>query len=162
LLTAAKTIGATDPAPTFPAAAFVFRVAHGTTVYNDLVLNFLFRSATWSKPAALYWSLHTVAPTEAGGGTECTGGAYARVAVTPLDAAFAAPVGSDGHTENLADIVFPSPAGGNWGGVLAQGVNTAASGGSLWFFDDFAVVNVNNGDDAPRVAAGQFDHTINP
>ena len=160
-LTAAKTIGASDPAPQFPASAFSFTVDFGSNIYNDLVLNFLFRTAAWSKPSALYFGLYTTSPDADGGGTEVSGGSYARVAVTPGDAAFAAPVSDDGHTENLADIEFPAPSGAAWGAVEAVGVFTAASGGNLWLFDDFAPVNVNDGDAAPRIATGQFDHTIN-
>lgn len=160
LLTAAKTIGASDPAPVFPAGAFQFRAAFGTTVFNDLVLSFLFRSASWTKPAGLYPALFTGMPTESGGGTEVSGGAYARPEVVPADAAFAAPVGDDGHTENLADIDFAAPTA-DWGAIVGAGVYTASSGGNLWFFDDFPTVNVNNGDAAPKIATGQLDYTFN-
>lgn len=158
-LTAAKTIGANDPAPEWPAGAFVFTARFGTTVLNDLILNHLFRTAAFAKPANLYFGLYTAAPTEAGGGTEVAGGSYARAAVACADASFAAPVLGDGHTENSADIPFLAPTA-NWGAVLAAGVFDAVSGGNLWIFDDFPAVNVNNGDAAPKIAAGQFDYTV--
>ena len=93
-------------------------------------------------------------------GTEVSGGSYTRPEVVPADAAFAAPVGNDGHTENLADIDFAAPTA-NWGAIVGSGIYTASSGGNLWFFDDFPAVNVNNGDAAPKIAAGQLDYTFN-
>jgi hypothetical protein len=45
----------------------------------------IFRTATFTKPGALHVSLHTADPTDAGTGTEVSGGAYARVARAPLD-----------------------------------------------------------------------------
>ena len=158
-LTASKVIGATDPAPEFPAGAFVFTSRLGTTVLNDKILSHLFRTTAFTKPSNLYFGLYTAAPTDAGGGTEVTGGSYARATVACADASFAAPVAGDGHTENSADIAFAAPTA-NWGGVLAAGVFDALSGGNLWIWDDFPVVNVNNGDAAPKIAAGQFDYTV--
>lgn len=158
-LTASKVIGATDPAPEFPAGAFVFTARFGTTVLNDKILAHLFRTTAFAKPTNLYLGLYTAAPTDAGGGTEVSGGSYARVSVACADASFAAPVAGDGHTENSADITFATPTA-NWGAVLAAGVFDAASGGNLWIWDDFPAVNVNNGDAAPKIAAGQFDYTV--
>lgn len=45
-------------------------------------------------PPAIYVGLFTAAPTDAGGGTECTGGSYARVQMTQADGTWGAPAGS--------------------------------------------------------------------
>ena len=42
------------------------------------VLDHVFGAAVYTAPATLYIALYTVAPTDAAGGTEVTGGAYAR------------------------------------------------------------------------------------
>lgn len=160
-LSASKVIGASDPAPEFPAGAFVFTARLGTTVFNDKILNHLFRTTAFAKPTNVYFGLYTAAPTDAGGGTEVStaGTAYARATVACADANFSAPVAGDGHTENASDIAFAAPTA-NWGAVLAAGVFDAVTAGNLWLYDDFPAVNVNNGDAAPKIAAGQFDYTV--
>jgi hypothetical protein len=45
-------------------------------------------------PSAVYVGLFTAAPTDAGGGTEATGGSYARVQLSQADATWAAPAGN--------------------------------------------------------------------
>jgi hypothetical protein len=87
------------------------------TVY----LNWLRGTAT-TPPSTLYLALFTVAPTDAGGGTEVTGGAYARQVVT-----FGAPSG--GQIVSSADVVFPEAAA-NWGTVVACAVFDAATAGN--------------------------------
>lgn len=73
-----------------------------------------------------YLGLFTVAPTEAGGGTEVTGGSYARQSVT-----FGTP--ADGEMKNSAAIEFPT-ATANWGTAKAWGLFNASSSGSLiWY-----------------------------
>lgn len=53
-----------------------------TNFGEDLVLDFLFTANTATRPTAWYVSLYTVAPTESTGGTEVTGGSYARVSTS--------------------------------------------------------------------------------
>ncbi len=158
-LTQSKTINNGDPGPEFAAGTFDITFNLGSNYLNDKVANWIFRGQAFTKPTALYFALFTAAPTAAGGGTECTGGSYARVSVTPLDAHFAAPVTGDGHTENSSAIVFPSPSA-NWGSVLASAVYDAVSGGNLICFQTFTAKTVNNGDTAPRILAGAFDYTL--
>jgi hypothetical protein len=90
----------------------------------------LFRTGSFAKPAALYVSLHTANPTDAGTGTEVTGGSYARVACNPADANWSAASATDGVTANVAAITFPTPSAG-WGTVTHFGIWDAASGGNL-------------------------------
>ena len=75
-----------------------------------------------------YLALFTVAPTETGGGTEVSGGAYARQSVT-----FGTP--ADGTMKNSAAIEFPT-ATANWGTAKAWGLFDAASAGNLVWYGD--------------------------
>lgn len=103
-------------------------------------------------PPAIYLALFTVAPSDAGGGTEVTGGSYARVQVSQLDASWAAPSGTPSATSNSAAITFPSPTA-NWGTIVAIGIFDAASGGNLLAWElQTPNKTVNNGDPAPSVA----------
>ena len=73
-----------------------------------------------------YLALFTAAPSETGGGTEVSGGAYARKAVT-----FGNP--SSGTMKNSAAIEFAT-ATSNWGTAVAWGLFDAVTGGDLvWY-----------------------------
>mgnify|MGYP003395698515 CR=1 FL=1 len=99
----------------------------------------IFRTGSFTKPTVLAISLHTADPTDAGTGTEVTGGSYARVSRNPLDANWSAASATDGLTDNVADLVFPAPTA-NWGIVTHFGIWDAAT--------------------APQILAGQLDVTF--
>jgi hypothetical protein len=67
-------------------------------------------------PPAVYVGLFTAAPSDAGGGTECTGGSYARVQLTQADATWGAPAGSvstaiSGSNASTTNILVASSTG---------------------------------------------------
>lgn len=67
-------------------------------------------------PPAIYVGLFTAAPTDAGGGTEASGGSYARVQMTQADATWSAPAGStstaiSGSNASTTNIVVASSTG---------------------------------------------------
>ena len=108
-------------------------------------------------PATVYVALFTAAPTDAGGGTEVTGGAYARVAVTNNATNFPAAVG--GAKSNGTAITFPAPTA-NWGVIVAFGIFDAATAGNLLYWGNVTPnKTVNNGDPAPSFAVGDLDFT---
>ena len=74
-----------------------------------------------------YVSLHTADPTDAGTGTEVSGGSYARTA-----ASFATASGTSGLVATDADVTFPT-ATGTWGVVGWIGLWDAASGGNMLY-----------------------------
>jgi len=127
---------------------------------ENQLIDHIFRTATFAKPAGIYIGLYTTAPTDAGGGTEVSGGSYARVAVTQADTSWDAPVAGDGHTQNSNDIVFPAPTA-DWGQVVAVGIFDASTGGNLLMWATLATPKtVNNGDAAPKFVAGDLDITF--
>lgn len=120
-------------------------------------------------PATWYVVLFTAAPGETGGGTEVSGGGYARVAVANTSAnwdlthggatdANADGVADDATVQNAVQIDFPAPTG-DWGQVTHWGLADAATGGNLWIY---AALNtpktINNGDPAPSFAAGALTY----
>lgn len=120
----------------------------------------IFRTGSFTKPTRLDVALFTVSPSDAGGGTEVTGGSYARVNVPPLDANWSAPDGTGGLTDNVADITFPTPSA-NWGTIVAFGIFDAASSGNLLVWGALTTSKtVNNGDPAPKFLAGALDITF--
>lgn len=95
------------------------------------VLDHLLGRTTYTAPATVYVALYTTAPADAGGGTEVSGGSYARKAVT--NDATNWPAASGGSKANGTAIAFPE-ATANWGTVVAWGLFDASSGGNLLYW----------------------------
>jgi hypothetical protein len=135
---------------------------------ENQIIDHLFRGATFAKPANLYFALFTSAPSDTGGGTEVTGGSYARVAITPSNTNFnatqggtsGASSGTGGNTTNAVAITFPAPTA-NWGTVVAYGIFDATSGGNLLIWGNLNTSKtINNGDAAPSFTAGNLSITV--
>lgn len=136
-----------------------------TNYLENKLIDWLLRAQSFAPGATTYVGLYTAAPTKAGGGTEVSGGGYARVPTTSSLAAWAGTQaagstavssGTGGTTSNNAAIQFAAPSA-NWGSVVALGVFDAASGGNLLLFGDLAQAKtVNNGDAAPSFAAASL------
>lgn len=103
-----------------------------TDYLEKKILDLIFSDTAYSVPATLYFGLFTVAPADDGtGGTEVTGGSYARVSVTNNSTNFpAATEGDPSVKQNGTAITFPT-ATADWGTVVAMGVWDASSGGNL-------------------------------
>lgn len=95
------------------------------------VLDHLLGRTTYTAPATVYVALYTTAPTDAGGGTEVSGGGYARKAVT--NDATNWPAASSSTKSNGTAITFDE-ATANWGTVVAWGLFDASSGGNLLYW----------------------------
>ena len=120
----------------------------------------LFRTASFTKPTTLAVALFTAAPSDAGGGTEVTGGRYARVSVNPLDANWTAASSTDGVTTNASAITFAAPTA-NWGTVTHFAIYDATSAGNLLVWGALTASRViSNGDAAPSFAAGALAITF--
>jgi hypothetical protein len=94
---------------------------------NELLDHWL-GAAAYTAPANVFIGLFTVAPTDAGGGTEVTGGAYARVQVA--NNATQWPAASGGSKSNANAINF-AQASADWGTVVAFGIFDALTSGNL-------------------------------
>ena len=120
----------------------------------------VFRTASFTKPTQLHAALFTAAPGETGGGTEVSGGAYARVQRDPLDANWTAASATDGLTDNAADITFPAPTA-NWGTVSHTALHDASTAGNMLFYGALdQSKTVNNGDAAPKFPTGALNFTF--
>jgi hypothetical protein len=108
-----------------------------TDYLEDAVLNYVFRNTGTPTSAAVHLGLFTVAPTDAGGGTEVSGSGYARQS-TAFDAS------SGGAITNTAAESFTA-SGGNFGTVVAVGIFDAATSGNLIAWDDITSAIVNDG-----------------
>jgi hypothetical protein len=120
------------------------------------VLAHIFRTAAFTKPAALHVGLLTaVTDGEAGTVTEVTGGSYARVAVAPGDANWSAPTAGNGTTANVGAITFPA-ASADWGIATHFAIFDAATAGNLLVYAPLTIArNITNGS-TPSFAGGSL------
>ena len=150
-----------------------------TDFFENKMIDFLFRgqalgvtgasAAAGTGPTNLYVGLFTASPSDTGGGTEVSGGSYARVTVasslanwagTQAAASTAVSSGTGGTTSNNNAITFPAPTA-NWGTVVAAGIFDASTGGNLLTFSALTTSKtVNNGDAAPSFAAAALTFQI--
>lgn len=123
-----------------------------TDALENSALDYELRAVAWT-PGDKYAGLFTVSPTaDAGtGGTEVSGGAYARQQITRATGSWAA--SSAGTTSNSNAITFPV-ATANWGRVLTLGLWDALTVGNLLrvvplisgAYKNFAVTDLTNDD----------------
>jgi hypothetical protein len=114
-------------------------MAEFTDYMENKIIDHMLRNQSFSPPATVYLALYTAAPGESGGGTEVSGGSYARQAVT-LSAA------SGGASSNSADITFPT-ATADWGTITHCALMDASTGGNMLMYTALdASKTVNNGD----------------
>ena len=117
-------------------------MASGIADYaENKILDHSLGKASWTMPTA-YIALYTAAPGDAGGGTEVTGGSYARYTTSAATWNSA----SAGSISNAVDIVFTT-ATANWGTIVSVAILDAVTVGNfIWWGDLFASKVVNNGD----------------
>lgn len=129
----------------------------------------LFRGQAYTFPTTLYVGLLTSAPSDSGGGTEVSGGSYARLAVTCSLANWAgtqaanstsASSGTSGTTSNNNALAWADPTG-DWGTISHFGIYDASSGGNLLVYGAMTTARlVANGDSAPTIPVSQLQITL--
>ncbi len=119
---------------------------------ENALINATLRNTTYTSVATVYVSLWTSDPTDAGSGTEVSGGSYARTAVT-----FGAP--SNGVTTNSADVTFPT-ATGSWGTVGWIGINDALTTGNLLYHSPLDVSKTVTSGDIFKISTGNLSVTL--
>lgn len=101
-----------------------------TALTNDAenrILNHICRGTTFTPTLPLRLALYTTVPTETGGGTEVSGGSYARQNITFGSAS------TNGSISNTSAITFPV-ATANWGTVRGAAIlDSAASPIMIWY-----------------------------
>lgn len=127
-------------------------MAEMSNFLENALINATLRNTTYTSVATVYVSLWTSDPTDAGSGTEVSGGSYARTAVT-----FGAPSG--GVTTNNADVTFPT-ATASWGTVGWIGINDAATSGNLLYHTALDTAKAIDSGDIFKIASGNLSVTL--
>ncbi len=126
-----------------------------TDYYENIVLQHLFKS-DYVAPDPLYVALFldSAKPGDAGGGTEASGGDYARESVAR----------NTGWTltgsaiENANDITF-TEATASWGLLGAFALMDALTVGNMLYWGDLTTAKTINSGDTAKVPAGDIDIT---
>ena len=118
---------------------------------EDKVLEHVFGGNAFTAPSTLYVALFTVAPSDTGGGTEVSGGGYARQTAT-----FNVSGTNPTEASNVSAIEYPT-ATANYGTVLAVGVFDASSGGNLLAYSTLTTNKTIDTGDVFRINAGDLD-----
>jgi hypothetical protein len=127
-------------------------MAEMSNFLENALINATLRATTYTSVATVYVSLWTSDPTDAGSGTEVSGGSYARTAVT-----FGAP--SNGVTLNSADVTFPT-ATASWGTVGWIGINDALTTGNLLYHSPLDTAKTIDSGDIFKISTGNLSVTL--
>ncbi len=123
-----------------------------TDYLENALLNHVLRNTPYTPPANIYIALFVSAPGETGGGTEVSGGSYARQITT-----FTAPV--DGQVSNSVDVIFPV-ATSDWGTVTHFALFDDVSAGNMLSYGQLTLSREVRTGDQPIFRQGELIVTL--
>jgi hypothetical protein len=127
-------------------------MAEMSNYLENALINATLRATTFTSPATVYVGLYTADPTDAGTGTEVSGGSYARQSVT-----FGAP--SNGVSTNSAAVEFPQCTS-TWGTVSHIGILDASTSGNLYYHTALDSSKIIETGDVFKIAIGNLSVTL--
>jgi hypothetical protein len=116
---------------------------------NKLIDHFL-GTTSYTMPADVYVALFTVAPSDAAGGTEVTGGSYARKIATFT----AASSGATSNDDNIDFTGMPAVT------TVAIGIFDAITTGNMLLYGTLTTNKTTDAGDTLRIATGDLDISI--
>ncbi len=119
--------------------------------FETTVLTWSFTTSSATRPTEWHIALYTASPSDPGGGTEVSGGGYARQSVT-----FTV---SGNTASNTAAIEWPVATAG-YGTVTDVGVFDASSGGNLIAYAALTTSKAIDTGDVFRLPSGDLDVTL--
>jgi hypothetical protein len=128
-----------------------------STAFEEDIIDHIFGSVDHTPDVTHYVALYTAAPSDAGGGTEATGGSYARVAVTNNTTNW--PNSTSGAKSNGAAITFPT-ASASWGVVTHFGIHRHITNDDLVIWGALTASKTIDSGDTPSFAIGELDITL--
>ena len=127
-------------------------MAEMSNYLENALLNAVLRNTSYTSPSTVFVSLYTSDPTDAGSGTEVSGGSYARKSVT-----FGSP--SNGVALNNAAVEFDQ-ATASWGTVGYIGLMDAVTTGNLLFHTALTTAKTIESGDIFKIASGNLSVTL--
>jgi hypothetical protein len=127
-------------------------MAEMSNYLENALINATLRATTFTSPSVVYVGLYTADPTDAGTGTEVSGGSYARQSIT-----FGAP--SNGVSTNSAAVEFPQCTS-TWGTVSHIGILDASTSGNLYYHTALDSSKTIETGDVFKIAIGNLSVTL--
>ena len=121
---------------------------------EDKVLEHVFRGNALTAPSSLHVALFTSEQSDTGGGTEVSGGSYARQTAT-----FNVSGTNPTTATNAAAVEYPT-ATADYGTVVAVGIFDASSSGNLLAYANLTASKTVSSGDVFRFDAGDIDITL--
>jgi hypothetical protein len=115
---------------------------------ENKLLDHVLRNISYTSPTTVFVGLFTADPTDAGTGTEVSGGSYARQIVSVTTA-------TGGIVTSSADVTFPQCTA-SWGTVSHIGLLDALSSGNLLMHTPLTTSKVIDVDDVFRISSGSL------
>ena len=119
---------------------------------ENKVLDHVLRNTSYTSPTTAYVGLFTSDPTDAGSGTEVSGGSYARQALSVTTA-------SGGIVTSSADVTFPQ-ATASWGTVSHIGILDALTSGNLLMHTPLTTAKTIDNGDILKISSGNLTVTL--
>ncbi len=125
--------------------------------FSNKLIDLVWRMQSFVMPASMHQCLLTSAPTNAGGGTEVSGGGYLRLAIPSTMASWSgtqgpgsttASTGTGGSISNNNALIYPARTA-DWGTVVAQAMRDASTGGNFLFWSSLDVPKTANAGGTP-------------
>jgi hypothetical protein len=135
--------------------------ASASDYLENKIADLFFGGTSYTPPATYYLALFSAAPNEAGaGGTEITGGGYARLAITNNKTNFSA--ASGGVVTNALDLEFAASSGAYSAGITHAVLMDASTSGNMisGAIDLPATITINAANQVVRFRATQLSFTI--
>ena len=118
------------------------------------ILDHIVGKTSFTMPANVYMALYTDVPSDAGGGTECSGGDYARVECSDDWNAAAA-----GSIDNANDIDFVE-ASAAWGDVTSFALLDALTDGNFLAWGTLTATKTVASGNTAKFLAGELTITL--
>jgi hypothetical protein len=122
-----------------------------TNAFETTTLTWLLTASSATRPTAWYIGLFTAPPGEAGGGTEVSGNAYVRKAVTFT---------VTGNTASNDGAVEWPVATGSWGTITDVAIFDAVTGGNMIGYATLTIAKTIATGDVFRIPLGDLDVTL--
>lgn len=119
---------------------------------ENKLLDHILKNVSYTSPTTVYVGLFLTDPTDAGSGTEVSGGSYARKSLSVTTA-------SGGIVTSSADVTFDQ-ATGNWGTVAYIGLFDAITSGNLLMHTALTTSKVIETGDIFKIPSGNLTATL--
>ena len=127
-------------------------MAEFSNYLEDKILDHVLKNVSYTSPTTVYVGLFTSDPTDAGTGTEVSGGSYARQVLSVTTA-------SAGIVTSSGDVTFPQ-ATATWGTISHIGILDALTSGNLLMHTALTTSKVIETGDILKVSSGNLTVTL--